>query len=150
MPQMSSIDPGDSRTVPFQPNQRQLGDFEHWRCLNPREKTETMFRWVLAGGKYQVQLATAMFLDIGAPAVPWLVEAAVEPRRSSTQRIRLLDMIEAIGVPLETDEFLELVGLRQRSKAVHRKILGLLYALGPGSGENKSLIKSVMPPLSAG
>jgi hypothetical protein len=125
----SIIESATTRTTAFQPNRRQLEDLGTWKSMGSDQATNTVFRWLLSDEKDRIELATAMIVGSGAPAVPLLVSEAVRRRRSDSQRIRLLEVIERIGVPLSADEFFDLYELLQRStRPVQLRIVQLFSA----------------------
>jgi hypothetical protein len=135
---------------PFRPNQRQWEDFQKWKSLGPDLCADTLFKWLLSDDKERIELAEAIFLEFGAPAVPLLVEVAVLPRKSEVQRIRLLEVIEKIGMPLGLDEFFGLMELSRRSTGpVQAMIMQLLMTLPKASGPRDGELTPAMPTIAA-
>ena len=132
MPGTAPID--ESAQSTFQPNQRQREYFESLKFLSPGDVVDILVRWLTRGNKDQTELAKECFVIAGPTVVPILVREAVRPRRSDAQRIRILDVIEKIGVLLGINEFHSIHRLLLRSTvSVQQRIMRLLLALRNGS-----------------
>ena len=76
------------------------------------------------------ELARSVFLRLGGDVVEFLVAEAVAPRRHPNYRIRLLEVVLAIGEPLGPREFLLVSSLlRQRSSRVREIAVEVLVSL---------------------
>lgn len=124
-------------TTPFQPNRRQLEDFQTLKSMSPDRAGDTVFRWLLSDDRDRVELATVIIVGSGAPAVPLLIGEAMRPRKSEAHRIRLLGVIEKIGKPLEANEFFDLMDLSRRStRPVQARIVQLMLELNKAPSPN--------------
>jgi hypothetical protein len=78
------------------------------------------------------QFAVDIFLRLGGAVVPLLVEEATGPGKQPAHRIRLLDVVQTIGVPLTALDYHHVFQLgRHRVRHVRKKAAEVLAALHP-------------------
>jgi hypothetical protein len=96
----------------------------------PREyQLEMMVRWLTGRDGPRIALATAIMVKTGKAAASMLVREALVPRRPTQHRVRLLQVVENIGQPLDAADWFDLQSaIRRYGAVVQKQIINVLAA----------------------
>jgi len=85
--------------------------------------------WLLGRSARHRELAIQILVRNGKASVSDLLRAAFAPRRPQQHRVRLLQVVEKIGQPLELNQFFDLLAMMERyGPAVQYQISRVLLA----------------------
>lgn len=108
---------------------RSQGLFRQLAQLDRDQQFPTIVRWLTGKDTLRRAIALTTLSRVGAPAVSLLLKEAMKPRKGEQTRLRLLEAVEKIGVPLQPDEFLDLTIMASRfSPAVQQQIARVIVA----------------------
>ncbi|MGA2443406.1 MAG: hypothetical protein ABSH08_20835 [Tepidisphaeraceae bacterium] len=93
-------------TIFQDPNSRK--DMAHLSGSPEAERLRLLLKWLAGNNARRRALATEIVAGTGKLAVPVLLDEALAPRMSAQQRIRIFDVMERIGQPLDMDQWMEL------------------------------------------
>jgi len=95
------------------------------------------------------EYAAEIFRRVGKPVVPMLVREAVCRGKQPDHRVRILDVIQRIGEPLDMAFFDLMMLLRHRVPKVRQKAAEVIAALSPAGRSSPGAEKVLGPGLLA-
>ncbi|MGA2439594.1 MAG: hypothetical protein ABSH08_01430 [Tepidisphaeraceae bacterium] len=111
-------------------------DMAHLSGSPEAERYRLLMKWLTGNHVRRRALATEIVAGTGKLAKSVLLDEALAPRKTAQQRMRVFDVMERIGQPLDMDQWMELYSSVWRyGPVVAARILPLLRALQPVAAE---------------